>query len=70
MKTETIKIDPDGKYIIILEFEDENKISYDYVERVTKVLQEWWNNPQDKFFVIYNNLKDGTRIRLERVDNG
>ena len=61
--TETIKIDEDGRYLMIVE--SDHFISMEQIERAQLDLQQWWNNG-DKFFIL--QVGDGVNIKFERVD--
>ena len=60
MYEQIYKIDPEGKYIIILE----NASEYQAEEFFQK-LQEWWDSDKVIFGVAFQGI---TKIRLERLN--
>jgi hypothetical protein len=66
-EVETIKIDPNGRYVMLMDFsltswraEDARHLQ----DKLRQELAEWWAGPE-KFFVLgYRNIG----ITLERVD--
>ncbi len=58
---QTIKIDEDGKYLIIVEDTDNIKD----LQRLSQVLREWWNS-NEKFLVL--SPFGEAKIRLERME--
>ena len=56
-----IKIDADGKYILIID----QRLSMRESDTITKQLQKWWNSDH-KFFVL--DVYSGVKVHLERMD--
>lgn len=59
----THKIDPKGKYIFIIEYEDGDR-NFEDVSGFSEQLQEWWYS-EDPFLIVapYGGMK----VRIEKV---
>jgi hypothetical protein len=58
------KIDPEGKYVIIIDYEDGERRVED-VSAFAERLGDWWNSEEP--FIIFAPY-GGMNIRFERVD--
>ena len=61
----THKIDPEGKYIFIIEYEDGNREVED-VSGFSEKLREWWYS--DESFIIIAPY-GGMKVRIEKVSD-
>ena len=62
-KMETIKIDEDGKYVLVVE--SNHSLLQTQIEEVSEVLQDWWNS-EDKFYILA--IGEDIRVRFERLE--
>ena len=60
------KIDPEGRYIIIIDYKDDERNIED-VSAIAQRLGEWWNS--DEPFIIFAPY-GGMRVRVEKVKEG
>jgi hypothetical protein len=61
---QTIKIDPDGKYVLLIH--GGVSLSHHETMRIQEALNIWWKG-EEKFLVI--SPGSGCEVRIERVDD-
>ena len=60
---ETIKIDEDGKYVLVVE--NAGHVPLEQLNRIGKYLNEWWKE-ETKFFIL--DVTEGVKVRFERLE--
>lgn len=60
---ETIKIDEDGKYVLVVEAN--HALLQSQVDEGQKRLQDWWNG-EDKFYILA--IGEDVKVRFERLE--
>ena len=60
---ETIKIDEDGRYVLVVE--SSYSLRQAQLEEVSEMLREWWNG-DDKFYILA--IGEDIKVRFERLE--
>lgn len=60
---ETIKIDEDGKYVLVVKAD--HSLSQRQIEEASEMLQEWWNSG-GKFYILA--IGKDVKVRFERLE--
>lgn len=63
-EVQTVKIDPDGKYVLLVEAEDPDNRLVEQLRLGEEILNKWWRG--DKKFITFR-VSGNIKVKFEKV---